>query len=1127
MTNIQQFIKESAFEEALIQQLKQHGWGDSEVIKHPSEEELIKNWADILYKNNREIDRLGNYSLTATEMGQVINEVNKCDSPFATNRFINGEQVSVLRDNPDDKNNFGKKVYLKIFDAQKICSGQSTYQIVQQPHFSTVNELAGSRRGDVMLLINGMPVIHIELKRSRVDVSQAVYQIKRYMHEGVFQSGIYSLIQIFVAMTPEETLYFANPGTDEAFKSENWFHWEDFNNVVVKDWQRVTQDLLSIPMAHRMVGFYTIADEKDKVLKVLRPYQYYAVTRISDRTHLNKLGDHSHRGGYIWHTTGSGKTMTSFKAAQLISNSGDADKVVFIMDRIELSVQSLDEYRGFAGENDVVQDTQDTTMLLSKLLSTDNDDRLIVTSIQKMSNIQESATISKRTIETIDKKQLVFIIDECHRSVFGKMLMNIKRAFPRALLFGFTGTPVFEKNAHGEITTETIFGEWLHKYTIANAIPDGNVLGFDLTMVNTYVEDELREKAAFSQIGIHDIAELDDCTEDQKQLYHKFMEELQMEKTYTDENGKNQHGIEYYLPKELYKRKKHHNAVAKNIFDNWQRFSKNGKFHAILATKSIKEAIEYYHLFKDNYSALNVATVFDNNIDNSDDGIAKEDNILEILNDYNLKYHTTFQLATYVKYKKDVAKRLAHKKPYLNIETDHAQQIDLLIVVSQMLTGYDSKWVNTLYVDRTMQYIDIIQSFSRTNRLFGPDKPFGNILYYTYPYSMRVDIEEALKLYVDRPLGLFVDKLEANLMKINTLFIEIRNIFQHCGIENFEKLPNEREDRNMFAKKFSEMTRKLEAAKIQGFSWDKAEYEFQNGDTYNHVRMQFDENTYNVLMRRYRELFIGNGGDRGSEEEDFDYPIDIYITEMDAGTIDAEYINSRFERYLKKLHTEGQNGELTKSALEELHKAFASLSQEDQKTATVIIHHIQSGDFRITPGKTIYDYITEFQIDKLHKQILALADATGLNASQLENIIKRNVTERTLNENGQFDRLKQTLDFNKTKEFVSKVQDTVIIVPLVMVYADKLLREFILDGSSRERILKSYISDEESNVDDIDNNKNADKVYNLQPHYDYLKVAEDIKGWSEAKRLGILRKSIVQLLETSKSALRKQQHWIS
>ena len=1089
--NTQFFVKELAFEQALVDLLPHHGW-EKEILVQPSEEELIQNWANILYANNRDINKLGNYPLTQTEMKQIMDQVNLCDSPYQLNNFINGGQVCIKRDNPSDINNFGKEVYLKIFDSREISAGQSRYQIARQPRFKASHPLGGDRRGDVMLLINGMPIIHIELKRSKVDVSQATFQIKRYTHEGVFSKGIFKLVQVFVAMTPEETLYFANPGIEENFKPEFYFHWEDFNNTVVKDWRRIASDLLSIPMAHQLVGYYTIADDKDKILKVLRSYQYFAANKISDVTHKTNWDTHQHRGGYIWHTTGSGKTMTSFKSAQLIANSGDADKVIFLLDRIELSVQSLDEYRGFAGEDESVQDTQNTAILLSKLKSTDKDDRLIVTSIQKMSNIKAGADITQADIDFIGRKRLVFIIDECHRSVFGDMLLDIKNTFKRALMFGFTGTPVFEENAKNEITTETIFGDMLHKYTIANGIPDHNVLGFDLYMVNTYDDNELREKAAFCQLEVKRIEEIED-DEEKMAVYNHFMNDLEMIDTYYVGTEKI-YGIEHYLPKDIYQQPIHHLAVAKDIAENREKVSKNRKFHAILATQNIPEAIAYYKLFKEHYPSLNVAAVFDSSIDNSDGGVVKEDAILEMLTDYNAKYQATFQLSTYAKYKKDVAKRLAHKKPYVGIENDHNQQIDLLIVVSQMLTGYDSKWVNTLYVDKVMKYVDIIQSFSRTNRLFGPDKPFGIIRYYSFPYTMEQNIDDALEVYADRPLGVFVDKLETNLNNINQRFLHIRDIFESHDIKNFAKLPSTREDRNMFAQDFSQMTHLIEAAKFQGFTWEKREYEFQHGDTYTYVKTELDEQTYMVLKQRYKELFE-EGGEGGGGTKEFDYPIDTYITETGTGTIDAEYINSKFVKFIKNLYTSGPGSELTKAALKELHKTFATLSQKDQRTATVILHDIQSGDLHLSPGKSIYDYITEYQFRELHQQIMILVEATGINASQLENIMARDITEQNLNEYSQFDNLKLTLNMTKTREFIAKIKGAPIPARLVMPEADQLLRAFILNAGDREQILNSYLGHEDV----------------VQPE---SSKEEDSNVEEQHVTLDVIRKKILGILET-------------
>lgn len=1099
------FDKESAFELALCDILTQHGW-EEEVLVQPSEEELVQNWADIIYANNREQERLGNYPLTATEMQQIINQVNIWHSPYEINKRINARYICIKRDNPDDVVNCGKEVYLKLFDADEISAGQSRYQIVRQPRFKATHPLAGDRRGDVMLLINGMPLYHIELKRSRVDVSQAVFQIKRYMHEGVFSRGIFSMVQVFVAMTPEKTVYFANPGSEAGFLTEFQFHWADFNNAAINDWYRVTTDFLNIPMAHQIIGYYTIADDKDQNLKVLRSYQYYAASKICDVTHATNWDEHEHRGGYIWHTTGSGKTMTSFKSAQLIANAGFADKVVFLMDRVELSIQSLDEYRGFAGEDDSIQDTQNTLMLVSKLKSTDKDDRLIVTSIQKMANIKPSATINEETIAAIGKKRLVFIVDECHRSVFGQMLVNIKHTFPRALLFGFTGTPVFEENARNEITTETLFGDMLHKYTIANAIPDGNVLGFDIYQEETFEEDDLRNRAALHKLEVKTLDEIEGDDEAMA-VYNKFMHELKMQESYVV-NGEKVYGIEHYLPKKVYQLKIHHQAVASDIVKKFDRMSKNRKFHAILATQNIPEAVEYYKLFKEQYGSLNVVAVFDNNIDNSDEGMAREDAILEMLDDYNKKYNVAFDLPTYGKYKKDVAKRLAHKKPYTNIEHDHNQQIDLLIVVTQMLTGYDSKWVNTLYVDKVMKYVDIIQSFSRTNRLFGPDKPFGTIFYYSFPFTMKQNIDDALEVYVDRPLGVFVDKLEGNLMNINRLFLHIRDIFYSHEIMNFEKLPSTREDKNMFAKDFSQMTHLLEAAKLQGFVWEKNTYEFKHGETYTKVVMEFDEQTYLILLQRYRELFEpGEPGD--PREVTFDYPVDTFITETGTGTIDAEYINSKFVKFVKQLYTEGPGSELTRAALKELHKSFATLPQKDQRTAILILHDIQCGDLLLEPGKTIQDYINEYQLRELYKQAQILSEATGVNLSMLMNILKAGVTEENLDDFNRFAELRLTLDAAKTRVFIEKVEGESVMPRYVLPRGAKLLKDFILNAEMREKILEAYLNDDvtlktavvkEPQVDQgFENTENQQEEVTQEPHINLIKARiEDVISFTLA-----------------------------
>ena len=407
------FTKESDFELALIALLKQKGW-EEKVIEYPTENDLLKNWADILFENNRETDRLNNVPLTDSEMQQILEQIAELKTPLKLNGFINGKNISIRRDNELDNLHFGKEISLKIYDRLEIAGGQSKYQIVRQPQFPTKSPILKDRRGDIMLLINGMPVFHIKLKRSGVPISQACYQIEKYAQEGIF-SGLFALVQIFVAMTPEKTLYFANPNGQ--FNPNYYFHWADFNNEPVNDYKDIASQFLSIPMAHQLIGFYMVPDDTDGVLKVMRSYQYYAAHAISDRVSKLKWQNYQEqRGGYIWHTTGSGKTMTSFKSAQLISSSQDADKVIFLMDRIELGTQSLEEYRNFADENQQVQETKSTYELIKKLKSNNSSDTLIVTSIQKMSNLAKEQVMKESDLAKITAKRIVIIVDECHRS---------------------------------------------------------------------------------------------------------------------------------------------------------------------------------------------------------------------------------------------------------------------------------------------------------------------------------------------------------------------------------------------------------------------------------------------------------------------------------------------------------------------------------------------------------------------------------------------------------------------------------------------------------------------------------------------------------------------------------------
>lgn len=1062
---------ELKFEADFVRSLQENGWADG-ILKNPTEKDLMDNWAKILFENNRQQDRLSDYPLTDTEMQQVIDKINELKYPVKLNSFINGRTISIVRDNPNDLLHKGKEISLKIYDRQEIAAGQSRYQIAEQPIFNKKTSILNDRRGDIMLLINGMPLFHIELKKSNVDVKQATNQIEKYSHEGVFGTGIYQLVQIFVAMTPSETLYFANPGPAGKFNSLFFFHWEDFNNEIINNWKDITRTLLSIPMAHQLIGFYTVADDTDNVLKVMRSYQYYAANKISDVVAKTDWTNPNTRGGYVWHTTGSGKTMTSFKSAQLIANSKDADKVIFLMDRIELGTQSLDEYQNFADNKDDVSGTENTKDLITQMK--DDQNVLIVTSIQKMSLIKNVLGIYTHDIELINKKRIVFIVDECHRDTFGTMMSTIKETFPRAVFFGFTGTPVFDENKKKMSVTSDIFGNELHRYVIADGIRDGNVLAFDIKKVLTFKDRDIRRAVALEKCKAknEDEALLDPS---KSELFYKFMNEIPMAGDFND-NGEYEKGIEDYIPKSQYNNPIHREKVVESILENWKVISHNNEFSGILATSSIPEAIEYYRLLK-NKNAQDIfkfTVLVDPNIDNNDGAIFKEDGLVEIIKDYNEIFDHHFSLSTTGTLKKDISNRLAHKKPYTNIlEKD---KLGLLIVVDQMLTGFDSKWLNVLYMDKVIKYESVIQAISRTNRVYNRNtKPFGIIKYYRKPYTMEKNIERAVKLYSgDKPYQLYVPKLDENISKMNFIYSQLEDLFESEGINDFTSLPNNNESKRKFVKLYNEFNKYLCAARIQGYVPNNEQnndnvskidelidselsYEEKNDiseENYERIlslKSPITQDTLDALKQRYIDVSKIHENNKDNE---IPYDIDGSLIEIDDGKIDSDYINSKFTKFLKALKYDDYSDVELEKALNSLHKSFASLSQEQQKYANMIIHDIESGDLIIEENKSFMDYITQYATNAENDQIRKLAQAFDLDENKLRSMMTLPVSAKNLNEYGRFDDLLNSVNYENARKSLEEIYGKTIEVWEAHIEVQKILRDFILQGGFDLKSLK-------------------------------------------------------------------------
>ena len=976
------------FEEDVVELLTKAGW-EPQVLKNKTVPELIENWKNILFERNR--TSLNNIPLSDSEMDRVLDMVGlQANTPVKANNFINGPAIAIKRDtNSPDTKHAGLEVYLELFSASEIAGGSSRYQIAEQTYFGTDPQF-NDRRGDITLLINGMPVIHIELKASGVDISEASNQITKYANEGIWK-GFMGLVQVFWAITPEDALFFANAGNARDFNPAFFFRWGDNDNNVIKNWRELItgeSHILSIPEAHKLIGYYTVADKAKDVLKVCRSYQYAGIRAIVARTAKQKWGDHAQLGGFLWITTGGGKTMVNFKAGQLITDMNLADKVVFVVDRTVLDEQSTTEFNSFQRDGESVCETVSTRDLFSKLVSSKLSERLIVTSIQKISRINDDVTkLREAELDTIKAKRIVFIIDEAHRSQFGVMHERVKNTFYNALFFGFTGTPIFAENMKpGELTTETIFGQCLTVYSLATGIRDGNVLGFWPEAVKTYADKDLKEAVALAACHATDKNDITVGSDNWK-LYRKLTEQTPMAskldehgQIVKDRNGKPVKGIEDYLPGKQYDNNDHRKRVVENILSNYKTvaYGENGTlFHGILATESIPEAYEYWKLFKTMAPELHVTSLFDPNINtNSASVFDKENALADIVNDYNQTFGTKFDRKTDSKYsafKKDLTSRLAHKDAYKRIGNNHDKILDIVIVVDQLLTGFDSQWLNILYLDKVMETDNIIQAISRTNRVLNNvEKPWGMVKFYRKPYTMKRNLNEALKLYCQGDYaGVEVGDIDDNIEEMNKTFKRIEEIFSHNGIKNFECLPKSDEDRQMFRKEFYLLKSRLRATILQGFKWSN-EYG---------AKAVFDEKTYRILRMRYGDLPSNRGG--GGAVAKPGYVLDTNMSTMEMDKIDANYLETQFKIVTMKdiINIEKDSKKMT--AIHEIESNLGVLSEVQQGYAHKILEEIKKGTLDIVEGKSFMQYIQEYQERNIRSNIHIFAENFGINEDEL------------------------------------------------------------------------------------------------------------------------------------------------
>lgn len=1004
------------FEADVIARLQMAGWG--EVLYNKTKKELEDNWRKILLDRN--MAALNNVPLSDYEMDQVMELVRtEANTPVKSNRFINGRHITITRDSDSkDVANRGKPVYLDLFSAREIAGGKSVYQIAEQVNFETGPGFQ-NRRGDLTLLINGMPVIHIELKASGISVDEATTQIKKYAQEGIW-TGLYSLVQVFFAITPEDAVYFANPGKYTDYMPEFFFRWGDRNNKHITNWQELIyseNSILSIPEAHKLIGYYTVADSSKDVLKVCRSYQYSAIKAIVARTAEQVWGDHDQLGGYVWCTTGGGKTMTSFKSGQLIIDMGYADKVVFVVDRQALDAQSLAEYNSFERPGEFVVQTTSTRELFHMLKSDDASNHLIMTSIQKLSRIStEDTDLKEADIKKILEKRIVFIVDEAHRSQFGTMHQAVKNLFRHALFFGFTGTPIFSENLkQGEMTTETVFGSVLSVYSLANGIRDKNVLGFWPEKIETYNSEDLKREVALRECNAHKEEDIDKTDKVTYARYKKLRYNTPMATTYEDDGTTiKEKGIEEYLPGRQYNNDKHRNAVVKSITDRFPVLStgeEGTRFSALLATTSIPEAIEYYHLFKTKAPDMNVTVIFDTSTaGNSESVIAKNTAVVEIINDYSKKYGLSLDKSTdpgLKRFKSDVMARLSHRKPYNNIGNDHDKLLDLVIVVDQLLTGFDSQYLNTLYLDKVLEYDGLIQAISRTNRVYSEaEKPLGLLKFYRKPYTMEHNLEEALRVYcMGEKTDVQVADLNTNLKEIAALYDTIEKTFALDKVHNFERLPRQDEYRQKFRKDFQTLRAKLRASFMQGFKWNK------------HAKLlPFNEKTYRILKMRYEDLPIGRSGGGGKIGAGFVIDTDVSFMEMEK--IDADYLEKRFQLItIAQIEAREDSADRQATAIKDIRDNLNTLPAYWQKWARMVLADIENGLLKVEKGKTFRNYIAEYASNTIQNAIQAEADRFGLCYDGLLEVYRNTTSEKDINEQNRLTNLEATADMNKVTAY--------------------------------------------------------------------------------------------------------------
>ncbi|MGX5469134.1 type I restriction endonuclease subunit R [Bacillus toyonensis] len=963
-----------------------------------SEEDLWKNLRQKITQNN--LSEIGEHPISDKEFDNIKTELLlKTQTPFDAARWLKGENgISRITIEREDVS-LGS-MSLVLYTNQDIGGGISTYEVVHQIAKQKANVDGRNRRFDVTLLINGLPIVQIELKQvsAKDGVFQAYNQIKKYVEEGMFRNNIFSTLQLFVISNEQTTRYFANAMPKDMHK-KFIFSWRTTDNRKVENLYEFVKQVLNIPDAHRLIANYTIVseDQDNKALMVLHPYQIHAIEALF-------ISAMKHESGYVWHATGSGKTLTSFVSTKLLARKPGVDRTIMLVDRKDLDNQTTTEFTKFASEfntgissgnaksNSLIVGTGSAKELSDTLLSDANSNTVIITTRQKLEAALRYAQRQEERKGTHRFKKLlgqhiVFVVDECHRALSAEGMEEIKKIFPNSTWFGFTGTPIFDvnkKQAKGRLarTTRDQYGEVLHTYTIKNALDDRAVLGFQVehedtvepTSFNNYIFDRLRQNEKYAHFSDDEINDIIDQMD-------------KMEK-------------EMYLEPSSFERDEHIQKVIRKIFRPDNAYTKfdfqNGRPQksAILTTNSIDMAKRYYQAIKEmtkepewltkefaghpirkgrtiedpDFPRIAITYSIQENEDNSKE---IQDEMKDIIKDYNDYYRTAWSIEDIERYNGDINNRVARKKAEFK---EFGKQIDLVIVVDRLLTGFDAPTIQTLFVDRKLSYANLIQAFSRTNRTY-PGKTKGLIVTFRKPLTMEQNVKDATKLYSEAQeesnlVYPTFDESKKRLKKahkvLTTLVPNPIDINEHSPLET----------RIEFIKGFQELNNAYEAL---------VTYDDYNDDMEKSTALQEQVNTLEEYIGVYNTVkgsLVDEGGQDGpgpdfssiefyGENSIKIYDIDSTYIDRLLGTYSANNQNIRdeIEKALQKL----KKSEIVKDVYREILNAIDTKEIDSEEDILVVKRRF----FTVSYNKAIKEFANAWFVEENELHLSAIQYVIG------------------------------------------------------------------------------------------------------------------------------------------------------